>query len=175
MSVVKVVILHANVAYELVLEALVVEDAEAEARGAAVAVAQDIVGAQAMVEGATARGTGLPGSEVTADHHCLRVREVSAGLHRPLVHVVSAGLHRLLGREVSAGRHRLLAPRVSAGHHRLLVRGATAGPLCSHPSVKSPHTPITREHFVPQMLEVLGPPQFVSLNVFCMTIGLPCG
>jgi hypothetical protein len=51
MSVVKVVTLHANVAYGLVLEAWVVEDAAAEAQGAAVAVAQDIVGAQAMVEG----------------------------------------------------------------------------------------------------------------------------
>lgn len=54
MSVVKVVTLHENVAYGLVLGAWVAEDAAAEARGTAavaVAVAQDTAGAQAMVEG----------------------------------------------------------------------------------------------------------------------------
>jgi len=168
MSVVKVVTLHVNVGYELVLEAWVVEDAAAEAQGAAVAVAQDIVGAQATVEGATAHGIGLPGSEVTADHHRLPAHEISAGLRRLLVrvvsaglpclpvHEVSAGLHRLPVREASAGRHRLLAPEVSAGHHHVPVSGAIAGPLHSHPSVKSPHMPITREHLVPQMLEAVG-------------------
>jgi len=163
MNVVKAATSHVNVAYGLVLEAWVVEGAAAEARGAAVAVAQDIVGAQAMVEGATAHGIGLPGSEVTADHHRLAVRGVSAGLHR------------LPARGVSAGLHRLPARGVSEGHHHLPVSGAIAGPLHSHPSVRSPHMPITREHLVPHMLEELGDPQFVSINVFCMTIGLPCG
>jgi hypothetical protein len=51
MNVVKVATLHANVGYGLVLGVWVVEGAAAEAQGAAVAVAQDIVGAQAMVEG----------------------------------------------------------------------------------------------------------------------------
>jgi hypothetical protein len=172
MSVVKVVTLHANVASGLVLEAWVVEDAAAEARGAAeaqgaaVAVAQDIVGAQAMVEGATAHAIGLPGSGVTAGLHHLPAPEVSAGLHRLPAREVSAGLHRLLAPGVSAGHHRLLAPGVSASHHRLLASGATAGPLHSHPSVKSPHMPMTREHLVvPQMLEGLGYCQFASLNV----------
>jgi hypothetical protein len=48
----------------------------------------------------------------------------------------------------------------------VLVSGATPGPLRSHPSVKSPHMLMTREHLVPQMLEVLLAPQFVSRNVF---------
>jgi hypothetical protein len=153
MSVVKVVTLHANVAYVLVLEAWVVEDGAAEAqgaaeaRGAAVAVAQDIVGAQAMVEGATAHGIVLPGSEITADHHRLPVPEASAGLRRLPVRVVSAGLHRLPAREASAGLRRLPAREVSAGHLRVLVSGAIAGPRHSHPSVKSPHMLMTHEHF----------------------------
>jgi hypothetical protein len=68
--------------------------------------------------------------------------------------------------EVSAGHRRLPAPEVSASHRRVLVRGATPGPLHSHPSVKSPHMLMTRELLVPQMLEVLLAPQFVSRNVF---------
>ena len=59
MNVVKVVTSHVSVAYGLVLEAWVVEDVAAEARDAAVAVAQDIVGAQAMVEG-TASVSNIP-------------------------------------------------------------------------------------------------------------------
>ena len=59
MNVVKVVTLRVSVAYGLVLEAWVVEDVAAEARDAAVAVAQDIVGAQAMVEG-TASVSNIP-------------------------------------------------------------------------------------------------------------------
>ena len=59
MNVVKVVTSRVSVAYGLVLEAWVVEDAAAEARDAAVAVAQDIVGAQAMVEG-TASVSNIP-------------------------------------------------------------------------------------------------------------------
>jgi hypothetical protein len=57
-------------------------------------------------------------------------------------------------------------PEVSASHHRVHVSGATAGPLHSHPSARSPHMLITREHLVPQMLEALQAPQFVSRNVF---------
>jgi len=186
MSVVKVVTLHVNVAYVLVLEAWVVEDGAAEARGAAVAVAQDIVGAQAMVEGATAHGIVLRGSEITAGLHPLPARVASAGLHPLPARVASAGLHhlpapeasaglhRLLAREVSAGHHRLLAPGVSAGHQRVLVNGAIAGPLHSHPSVKSPHMLIMREHLVPQMLEVFGGPLFVSPKCFLYCDYLDC-
>jgi hypothetical protein len=56
MNVVKLVTLHVNVAYELVLEAWVLEGAAAGVLGTAVVVgvaaaAQDIGGAQAMAEG----------------------------------------------------------------------------------------------------------------------------
>lgn len=166
MSVVKVATLHANVGYGLVLGVWVVEDAAAEAQGAAVAVAQDIVGAQAMVEGATAHGIGLPGSEVTADHHRLPaglhrllVRVVSAGLRRLPAHVASAGLHHHLPvPEASAGHHHLPAPEASAGHRRAPASGAIAGPLHSHPSAKSPLMQIMPEGLALQMLEFVGGP-----------------
>jgi len=109
MSVVKLVTLHVNVAYELVPEAWVVEDAGAEVLdiavvAAAAAAAQGIGGAQAMAEGATAHGIVLLGGGVTVGLHLL-VHGVSVGRLHPLVHGVSAGRrhHRL--RETTAGRH----------------------------------------------------------------------
>jgi len=107
MSVVKLVTLHVNVAYELVPEAWVVEDAGAEVLDIAVvaaAAAQGIGGAQAMAEGATAHGIVLLGGGVTVGLHLL-VHGVSVGRLHPLVHGVSAGRrhHRL--RETTAGRH----------------------------------------------------------------------
>ena len=140
MSVVKVVILHASVAYGLVLEAWVVEDAAAEVLGTAAvaaAVAQDTGGAQAMVEGATVHVIVLQGGELTASHHCLPAPEASAGHHRLPAH------------EASAGHHRLLVHEASAGHHRLPVHEAIAGPQHIHPRVRNPLMLIMRDLFVP--------------------------
>lgn len=102
MSVVKLATLHVNVAYGLVREAWVVEGVAAEvldiaavAEVAAAAAAQDIEGAQAMAEGATAHEIVLLGGEVTA------------GRHQDLVHGVSAGRRRC----------RRLLPEITAGHH----------------------------------------------------------
>lgn len=181
--------LHENVAYGLVLGAWVAEDAAAEARGtAAVAVAQDTAGAQAMAEGATVHGIGLPGSEVTAGLHRLPVREAPAGLHRlPVgeasaghrrlpVREASAGHLRLLATEASAGHHRLLVPEASASHHRLPVNGAIAGPQHSHPSARSPLMLITREHLVPQCWKCWGVGASACfLECFGMTIEWPGG
>ena len=90
MSVVNLVTLHVNVAYGLVLEAWVVEDAAAEVQDTA-AAAQDVGGAQATVEGATAHGIVLQRGEVTADHRCRLVGEATAGHHRHLVSEAIAG------------------------------------------------------------------------------------
>lgn len=177
MSVVKVATLHENVAYGLVLGAWVAEDAAAEARGtAAVAVAQDTAGAQAMAEGATVHGIGLPGSEVTAGLHRLPVREAPAGLHRLPVGEAPAGHRRPPVREASAGHHRLLVPEASASHHRLPVNGAIAGPQHSHPSARSPLMLITREHLVPQCWKCWGVGASACfLECFGMTIEWPGG
>ncbi|VAI46839.1 unnamed protein product [Triticum turgidum subsp. durum] len=155
---------------------------------AAVAVAQDTAGAQAMAEGATVHGIGLPGSEVTAGLHRLPVREAPAGLHRlPVgeasaghrrlpVREASAGHLRLLATEASAGHHRLLVPEASASHHRLPVNGAIAGPQHSHPSARSPLMLITREHLVPQCWKCWGVGASACfLECFGMTIEWPGG
>jgi hypothetical protein len=111
MSVVKLVTLHVNVAYGLVPEAWVVEGAGAEALdiavvAAAAAAAQDIGGAQAMAEGATAHGIVLLGSGVTVGLHLL-VHGVPAGRLHLLVHGATAGRHHHRLRETTAaGRHR---------------------------------------------------------------------
>ena len=94
MSVVKLVTLHVNVAYGLVLEAWVVEDAAAEVRdtaAVAAAAAQDIGGAQATVEGATVRGIVPQRGEATAGHRRRLVREVTAGHRLLLVSEATAG------------------------------------------------------------------------------------
>jgi len=98
MSVVNLATLHVSVAYGLVREAWVVEGVAAEVLDIVAEVAaavQDIEGAQAMAEGATAHEIVLLGGEVTAGHH------------QDLVHGVSAG-HR---------RCRRLLPEITAGHH----------------------------------------------------------
>lgn len=111
MSVVKLVTLLANVAYGLVPEAWVLEGAAAEVLdiavvAAAAAAAQDIGGAQATAEGATAHGIVLLGGGVTA------------GLHRHLVHGVSAGHLHQLERAATASRHLHHLRGTTADRHR---------------------------------------------------------